>query len=133
MSFAFGCKDKTLPLAERIQKNWMLSSVKENGTVVYTKGATNNIRVGYANWRLNLSSSLSATYTEFDGTTFNGQYELSNDTKLILKNLNPKPTGTDGTVEFTISDVSDTQMTLKRTSSSLKTGNSLNEYNLLTP
>lgn len=124
------CKEKIPPLSERIQATWILAEVKEGATLVYSKGANTNIRAGYANWRLVLSGQ-SVVYTEFDNTRFSGQYELQNDTKLILKNLTPKPSATDGTLEFMISEATDEQMILKSAIASLKTGNSINEYKLI--
>jgi len=126
----WSCKEKIPPLSERIQTTWVIAQAKEGATLVYTKGETASVRAGYVNWRLILSSP-TVTYTEFDGNRFNGQYELQNDTKLLLKNLSPKPSGTDGTFEFTISDVTDNQMTLKSTTANLKTGSTFNEYKLI--
>ncbi|GAB3179970.1 hypothetical protein [Telluribacter humicola] len=130
---AAGCKEKVPPLSERIAKAWSPQSVTEGSTVVFTKGGANNTRPGYANWRLTLNSSGTATYTEFDNNTFTGQWEVQGDNRLILKNLNPQPTGTGGTIEFTISDFTDAGMTLTRTTTSTKTGGTINKYTLTNP
>ncbi len=127
------CKKDPPPLSERIAKVWSPSSVQEGSAVVYTKGGTTNVKPGYSKFSLNLNQSGSVTYTEFDGNTFSGQWELNGDNKLILKNLNPQPTGTNGTIEFTISDFSDGMMTLTRTTSSVKTGGTVNKYVLTNP
>lgn len=128
-----GCKKDPPPLTERIAKAWSASTVREGSTVVYTKGGASNTKPGYSNFRLTLNSSGAATYTEFDGNTFTGQWELNGDSKLILKNLNPQPTGTNGTIEFDITSFDDSMMTLTRTTSSVKTGNTINQYTLSNP
>jgi hypothetical protein len=50
--------------------------------------------------------------------------------KLILKNLNPAPTGTNGTIEFNLSNFTDTAMTISRTTASEKTGGTINVYQM---
>lgn len=127
------CKEKIKPVSERIAKVWIPTSVKEGATVVYTRGGTGNIRAGYSNFSLNLSSAPSVSLKEFDNNTFNGQYEVT-DTKLTLKNLTPQPTGTGGTIEFTIISLNNegTELKLARTTPSQKTSGTTNEYTLVT-
>jgi hypothetical protein len=120
-----------VPVSELIKKTWIPQTVQENGTVVYTKGAASNIRAGYTNFQLSLSGSSTATLTEFDGNIFTGTYELQGDTKLILKNLTPQPTGSGGTIEYSITKSTATNLDLNRTSTSLKTGGSTNGYSLV--
>ena len=120
-----------VPVSELIKKTWIPQTVQENGTVVYTKGAASNIRAGYTNFQLSLSGTSTATLTEFDGNTFTGTYELQSDTKLILKNLTPQPSGTGGTIEYSITKSTATSLDLNRTSTSLKTGGSSNGYALV--
>lgn len=132
------CKPKVVPLSEKIAKTWTANIVKEGSTVVYTKGASSNVKPGYTSFKLALSNpsgSRTATLTEVDGNTFTGTWELSADEKkLILRNLNPQPTGTNGVIEFTINgDVTDTQLNLTRTAASLKTGGTINDYQLTNP
>lgn len=129
--FIFSCgKDKTVPVSEKIKKNWVANTVKEGTAIVYTKGAANNTKPGYTSFQLRLAASPSATLVEFDGNSFSGQYELVGDTKLILKNLSPAPTGTGGTIEFNIDSITDSQLILTRTTPSQKTGGSTNIYTL---
>ncbi len=130
---AVSCKPKVPPMTERIAKIWSANTIKEGSTVVYTKGGASNAKPGYANYKLNLSQGGTVTYTEFDGNTFTGQWELNGDNKLILKNLNPQPTGTNGTIEFDITEFSDGSMVLTRTTSSVKTGGTINQYTLSNP
>jgi hypothetical protein len=120
-----------VPVSELIKKTWIPQTVQENGTVVYTKGLSSNIRAGYTNFQLSLSGSSTATLTEFDGNIFTGTYELQGDTKLILKNLNPQPSGSGGTIEYSITKSTATNLDLTRTSTSLKTGGSTNGYALV--
>ena len=130
-----GCKPKVNPLSEIIGKVWSAQVVKEGSAVVYTKGGTNNVQAGYINFRLDLSSPTSVTYKERDGNTFTGQWELQEGTTntLVLKNLTPQPTGTSGTITFTINSSSETEFVITRTTASQKTGGTINNYTLVTP
>lgn len=131
-------KPKTPPLSERIAKTWSANIVREGSTVVYTKGAASNQKPGYSSFKLvltNVNGTRNVTLTEVDGNTFSGTWELSADEKkLILRNLTPQPTGTNGVIEFTINgEVTDTQLNLTRTAASLKTGGTINDYQLTNP
>jgi hypothetical protein len=119
------------PVSELIKKSWTPQTVREGSTTVYTKGGTGNIRAGYSSFVLNLSSPPSVSLTEFDGNTFTGTYELQGDTRLILKGLNPQPTGSGGTIEFTISSATATNLELSRTTANQKTGGTINSYSLV--
>jgi hypothetical protein len=130
-----GCKPKPKPLSEIIGRVWSAQIVKEGAATVYTKGAATNVKAGYVNYRLDLSSPASVTYKEFDGNTFTGQWELQEGTTntLILKNLTPQPTGTSGTIQFTINSSSETELVITRTTASQKTGGTINNYTLVSP
>ena len=130
----FSCgKTSVTPLSERIAKAWTASIVKEGGTVVYTKGLTSS-KPGYSNFRLSLSSTNTATLTEFDGNTFTGTWALSTDEKtLTLSGLSPQPTGTGGVIAYTITTFEDTKIQMVRTTASQKTGNTINDYTLVNP
>ena len=124
-------KQKAKPISEVIQKVWLANIIKENSSVVFTKGNTANTRPGYSQFKLNISAG-AASLTEFEGSTFTGQWELAaGDKKLILKNLSPQPTGTNGTIEFDISAISETQLSLNRTNTNQKTGSSITFYELI--
>jgi hypothetical protein len=127
-----GCKKKVKPLSERIAKSWTAESVKHNATVVYTRGGSSNSVPGYSSWRLNLSAG-TATYSEFDGNTFTGTWELEGESKLILKNLTPQPSGSGGIMEFSIISIDDAKLVIKNLKGNKKTGDTLNEYTLSTP
>lgn len=127
------CKKDPPPLSERIAKAWSASTVREGSTVVFTVGGASNAKPGYSGFKMVFNSSGAVTYTDFDGKTFMGQWELNGDKKLILKNLNPEPTGTNGTIEFDITEFNDTKMILTRTTPSVKTGNTINQYTLSNP
>lgn len=126
------CKDKTVPVSEKIKKNWAANVVKEGSATVYTKGAASNTKPGYSSFTLNLLFAPSVTLKEADGNSFTGQFELVGDTKLVLKNLTPVPTGTGGTIEFTINSITDTELDITRTTVSQKTGGTINNYSLVT-
>lgn len=126
-----GCK-KNSPKAvsERIAKSWTAESVKEGTVVVYTRGGAGNIRAEYSNFKLVLNSGGTATYTEFDKNIFSGKWALDGDTKLVLSGLNPAPSGSNGTITFTITSLDDTKVVLTRVDASPKTGNTVNQYTL---
>lgn len=127
------CKETPKPLSEQIAKVWSAQTVREGSTVVYTKGAANNSKPAYDRFRLDLSSPTAARLMEFDGTVFSGTWELVNDKTLILKGLTPQPTGTNGTLEYSVQTASTTELKLSRTTASLKTGGTVNDYSLITP
>ena len=128
-----GCgKNDPAPVSQRIAKVWTAQKVDENSATVYTKGVATNVR-NYDKFRLDLSKAPTATLTDFDGNTFTGQYSVPSDTRLVLTGLTPSPTGTNGTIEFTISNLSDNGVTLARTTASQKTGNTTNVYTLTNP
>lgn len=135
LTFVTGCGEKAKkPLSEKIAKNWSAQKVEHGSTLVYTKGAASgNTSPGYATFSLNLSSPPAVTFKDIDGNTFTGQYELQGETKLILKNLTPQPTGSNGTIEFTINSVSDAELVLTRLTASPKTGGTINKYYLANP
>ncbi|GAB3027401.1 hypothetical protein [Spirosoma pulveris] len=125
------------PNSDRLKRSYTLVSVIENGTVVYQEGAASNIKPGYGQFSLDLSVPPTVRYRISDGTsgadltTFVGSYRLQNENTLILEGLNSQPTGTNGTITFTISDLIDgTSVTLTRTTSDPKAGNSMNVYRL---
>jgi hypothetical protein len=129
-----GCsKPKTAPVSERIAKSWTARRVEENSTTVYTSGAANNVQQGYNTFRLDLSQTSSVTLVDRDGSRSTGQWSVQGDNRLILTNLTPQPTGTNGTIEFTISDLTDTGVVLTRTTASQKTGGTINVYTLKNP
>lgn len=133
---ATGCKEKVKPVSERIAKAWTAESVKHGSTVVYTRGGSSNTTPAYSAFRLtlnNTSGTKTATYTEFDGNTFTGSWDVENDTKLVLNGLTPAPTGSGGKIEFTITSIEDSRLVLTRLTTSPKTGGSINEYTLTNP
>ena len=134
LSLLMGCnKKKVAPVSERIAKVWTVQKVDENSATVYTRGATANVR-NYTGFRLDLSAPPAVTYTEFDGNTFRGQYSVPSYTRLLLTALTPAPTGVaNGTIEYTISNLTDNSVTLTRTTASQKTGNTTNVYTLSNP
>ncbi|AUD02998.1 hypothetical protein [Spirosoma pollinicola] len=128
-----GCKgNKVAPVSERIAKVWSASKVDENKVTVYTKAGTANVR-NYTAFRLDLSAAPTVKYTDFDNNTFVGKYSVPSDTRLVLTELTPSPTGANGTIEFTINSIDDNTLSLSRTTASQKTGGTTNDYTLTNP
>jgi hypothetical protein len=129
-----GCPtSKTPPLSERIAKAWTARVVTENSSTVYTRGGTSNISA-YNNFKLDLSSAPTVRLTEFDGNTFVGTYSVQdNPQQLTLTALQPQPTGTNGTISYTINSISDTELVLTRTTASQKIGGRTAVYTLSNP
>ncbi|SDM90092.1 hypothetical protein [Siphonobacter aquaeclarae] len=132
-----GCgKSKTKPVSEIIRKVWSVNIAKENGTTVYTKGSSSNIKSYYSKFILDLSNSAQQTVrlTTVDGTQFVGNWTLTNDNKLTLSNLTPVPSGTTGTIEYNITSTpTETQLNLTKVTPDPKTGNTTNDYQLVSP
>jgi hypothetical protein len=136
ISLTTGCKTKVKPLSEIIGRVWVAQVVKEGSATVYTKGAATNVKAGYASYRLDLSSPTSGSLTEVDNNKFTGKWavtESASGNTLTLTELSPQPTGTNGTIVFTINASSETELTLTRTAASQKTGGTVNNYTLVTP
>lgn len=127
------CQPKTIaPIGDLIGKVWKVQSAKENSVQVYAAGATNNIRPSYVNFRLDLSKTTQVILIDLDGRKTVGTWSLSTDNqRLILQNLVPQPSETNGTIEFYIKAITENSLALERTAESRKTGNSLNEYALI--
>ncbi len=134
---AMGCKKDPPPLSERIAKNWSASTVKHGNTVVYEKTGTGNT-ADYSGFRISLAAGFTVTFVEVNGDTFNGQWELIGNNTLRLKNLSSTsdqkpPTGSNGTIDFTINQITDTTLDLTRVTDNPKTGNTRNQYVLSNP
>ncbi len=130
-----GCKkpDAVIPTSDKVKRSYTASSVSENGTTVYSSTGSSSTKPGYSQFLLDLSSPPTARYRALDGTLFTGTYTVT-DTQIVLSGLTPVPTGTSGTITFTITDIGDgSAPTLTRTSADQKTGNSTNVYKLKTP
>jgi hypothetical protein len=124
------CGTKVAPVSERIAKIWTASSVKENSVEVYKLGGNSNTKPGYATYKLDLSTPPTVILREVDGGTYTGKYSISGDTKLSITGLIPEPTGTGGTLDFTITSIGDTELVLTANQSYPKTGNTNNVYTL---
>ncbi|NID11331.1 hypothetical protein F7231_14240 [Fibrella aestuarina] len=113
-----------------MKNNYVAASVLEGSTTVYTSGGTSNTKPGYSQFRLNLSNPPAVTYTAVDGSVFTGTYTVVGDNQIVLSGLTPQPSGTNGTITFTITNLADGTVTLTRTTPDQKTGNTTNVYNL---
>lgn len=134
-------KDAPEPtLTEKLTKTFTVSIAKEGGVEVYNKTKTTNIASGYANYKLSLSSTKSATLTAKDNTTFTGTWALTNSDKTLsltgLKtSAGANPTGTTGTIEFTIVTIDGTgaTVTLESLQPDIKASNSIVNLQLVNP
>lgn len=118
------------PVSERVKKVYTAQSVSENGTIVYSSGGA-GLKPGYSFYRLDLTSGSAFSLRDIDGTTFTGSYSVTN-TSLSLSGISPQPTGTNGSLSFSITSISDDgkSMTLTANQTYAKTGNTTNVYNL---
>lgn len=134
-------KDAPEPtLTEKLTKTFTVSIAKEGGVEVYNKTKATNIASGYSNYKLSLSSTKSATLTAKDNTTFTGTWTLTNtDKTLSLTGLKTSaganPTGTTGTIEFTIVTIDGTgsAVTLESLQPDIKASNSIVNLQLVNP
>ncbi len=126
------CKKETAkPVSDTIRNVWKAQSVKEGSTTVYTRGAAGNAVPGYDNFRIDLKDAKEATLTEVTNDFFRGQWRMNGTAELVLSNLTPQPTNTNGTITYTIVSSKEKELKLIRTTASTKTGGSINEYLLI--
>ncbi|MBN8826335.1 MULTISPECIES: hypothetical protein [unclassified Spirosoma] len=129
-----GCQPKPVtPITSLINKVWKANTVKESEVLVFTLGATSNIKPGYTNFRLDLSKPDQVILKDVDGRVTTGTWSVSTDNKrLLLDNLTPKPTNTNGLIEYYIlAEPDGSTLSLERTAESRKTGNTVNQYALI--
>lgn len=133
VSFLVSCGDKVDPISERVAKVWIPRIVLENSSVVYSAGGSGNIRPAYSSYRLNLSSPPQVSLTDVDGQTYSGTYSIQGESTITVSGLTPEPTGTGGTLVYTINsspeDGSELIVTLNEPYA--KTGNTINKYTLI--
>jgi hypothetical protein len=131
--FLSGCKqDEVVSVKELIMKVWKVQTVRENSTVVYSISASSNIRPTYNKFQLDLRDSEKVIFIDVDGRTVTGTWVLVEESRILLQNLMPAPTGTNGAIEFYFTSLP-TQSTLElfRSTESKKTGGTRNEYSLI--
>jgi hypothetical protein len=130
-----GTTVKPKALSEVLKAVFYAQQVKHDNVVVYTKGGASNTVDNYKKLKFDLSSGSTVSFTDFDGNTFTGNYSISADNKsLTLSGLTPVPTGSGGTVTFSVVSFTESpaQVVLSRVGQSVKTGNTTNEYTLTT-
>jgi len=125
-------------VSQLVSKTWSANSVNWDGVMQYSKGATTNLVSGYAQFKLDLSSTTAASITEFDGRKFTGTYVLSTDNKKItLNGLNSSegaPSGTNGIIEFNIVGTpTASALSLETTTSYIKASNKKVSLTLVNP
>ena len=126
------CQPKKVEPAD-INIVWKAKSVKQNGVLVYTEGNPGSTQPGYARFRLDLTATDQVIFKDVDGRKLVGIWSLSTDNnRLILENLSPPPSESSGNIEFYLTAPPTREsLMLKRTNESRKTGNSINEYELV--
>ncbi|MBP6055626.1 MAG: hypothetical protein KA527_08305 [Cytophagaceae bacterium] len=125
-------------VSQLVSKSWSVSSASWDGVTQYSKGATSNLVSGYSQFKLDLTSSTSASLTEFDGRKFTGTYTLSVDNKKItlngLTSSEGAPSGTNGTLEFNIVGTpSASALSLETSSTYIKASNKKVSLALVNP
>jgi hypothetical protein len=125
-------------VSQLISKSWSASNVSWDGVAQYSKGATTNLVSGYSQFKLDLSSTTAASLTEFDGRKFTGTYTLSTDNKKItlngLTSSEGAPSGTNGTLEFTIVGTpSASALSLETSTTYIKASNKKVSLSLVNP
>lgn len=129
----------TPSVSDIIKKVWSASNIQWDGNVQYDKTASSNLIAGYAQFKLDLSSASSVSLTEYDGNKFTGTYSLSSDNKtLTLSSLKTsdgtEPTGTGGTLAFTISGVpTASSLVIESTTAYVKASNKKIRLSLVNP
>ncbi|WP_080058167.1 hypothetical protein [Spirosoma aerolatum] len=114
-------------------KRWKAFRVEEAGVLVYQEGKADNLFPGYRNYELQFTGSR-IKLTEFTKETFEGDWSITQQGSrvyLILQNLTPIPTETQGELEYEVYQFDDSQMTLVATKTNRKTGNTINTYTLV--
>lgn len=120
-------------------KTFKAYQVKEGNVIVYKDGATNNIIPGYSQFRLTLDIDSRPVQIvqliEFTGERFNGRWELTGEEtgKQILKltALTPRPTNTNGVIDFEVKEITAAKLLLNSLKDNPKTGGTINEYLLI--
>lgn len=129
--FFFSCERIRISESE-LSGTFKAVLVKEDNFTVYDEVNSNNIVQGYSKFRLTFNSENKVNLIEHTSESFNGNWEIvsnnSNFSTLKLFELQPKPDGTDGIIEFEILTKSTNYLKIKLKKSSLKTGNTINEY-----
>ena len=128
----------TPTVTDLVKKVWSANTVSWDGVVQYTKGGTTNLVAGYSQFKLDLSTSGSVTLTEFDGKKFTGSYSLSSDNKKLsltgLTSSEGAPSGTNGTLELTISGTpTSTSLALETSTAYIKATNKKVALTLVNP
>ncbi|AWW00813.1 hypothetical protein DJ013_05265 [Arcticibacterium luteifluviistationis] len=110
----------------------MARLVLEDGATVYSSGGSSNVKPAYSSYRLNLSSPPQASLTLVDGQTYTGTYSIQGESTLTVSGLTPEPTGSGGTLVYTINSIPEDGSELVVTLNNLdpKTGNTTNKYTL---
>jgi hypothetical protein len=127
------CKqDEVVSVKDLIRKVWKAQTVRENSTVVYSITATSNLRPTYSKFQLDLRDSEKVVFVDVDGRIVTGTWSLVEESRIVLQNLMPAPTGTNGTIEFYFTSLpTQSSLELFRSTESKKTGGTRNEYSLI--
>jgi len=136
-----GCKKAKV--ATQLERVWVVKEathIQGSRIKVYTKGQGGNL-FNYDPFVLDLSDANVVKFTDVaqggDRFDFTGKWRVDQNVKLVLFDLSPEPTCSDGVdcikegIQFFIDKVSDNELKINRLYRSDKTGDTVNEYILI--
>lgn len=131
--------DKTVATIDLLKKKTFKAiQIKESNVIVYRDKATNNIIPAYSRFRLTLDVTTTtiraAKLIEYTGEEFNGRWNVVDDQgKLILRleAMRPWPTNTEGVIEYEIKGSTEETLLMSSIKNNPKTGDTMNEYDLM--
>ncbi len=120
------CGSADPSVKDKLTRVWTANMVTWGSTSVYSSTSTSNTQAGYKNFSLTLTSTGSASLTEFDGNTFAGTWALSTDEKtLTITFTGNAPTGlTNNQLSYSIANPTTSSVTLTTTQALIKASNS---------
>ncbi len=139
-----GCKKDDVSV--QMERVWVVKEavhIPQGGggrTKVYERGQTGNL-FNYDAFLLDLRNRDALLFTDIaqggDRFDFVGKWRVDQNIRLVLFDLNPEPTCSEGVdcakegIQFFIDKVSDNELKINRLYVSDKTGNTVNEYTLM--
>lgn len=144
-SFFWGCEGCKSIDKKQLQRVWVMKEaihIDQNGGRgrYYVRGQGGNL-LNYDPFLLDLTSADALKFTDVakggDRFDFVGKWRVEQNVKLVLFDLSPEPTCTDGVdcakdgIQFFIDSIKDNELKINRLYRSDKTGDTVNEYTLI--